>query len=274
MNPVIFLDNKFQKSDPGLLRSLTPGVVEAPGMFETMRAYQGKVFAFEAHCRRLKQGLKRIGITAPLSDQKALAVIQKVLSANHLKEARVRYAVWRSSNKVRIAIVCQKEQGLSAQQWRKGFSATISTKVRNKTKLSHLKSINYQPFRDAFLQAKEKGFDEAILLNAKNELVEGARTNLFFVKDGVLMTPAIRCGCLNGITRSCVLKLARQLRLPVKTVRAKAPSLLKADEAFLTNSVSGLVPLRELDGRKIGGRNFAVTEKIYQEYLKLIHNNI
>jgi branched-subunit amino acid aminotransferase/4-amino-4-deoxychorismate lyase len=119
----------------------------------------------------------------------------------------------------------------------------ISTVTRPSLRFSHVKSLDYLCFRKAYLEAHRKGADEAILLNHRGELVEGSRTNLFWMKDNVLYTPAIQCGCLNGIGRQLALKNARQKGIPVKFVHAKPQTLFAADKAFLTNSVMGPVPL-------------------------------
>ena len=111
------------------------------------------------------------------------------------------------------------------------------------------------------------------MLNRKGELVEASRANLFFVQGGVLYTPGISCGCLEGITRKFVLKIALPLGLICKTGRFDRRRLSCADEIFLTNSVRGVVPLTSLDGRPVAhGRPGPVTLKISKAYSALVRS--
>ena len=257
----IFLDGNIVKATPRLLKSLSPGIVKGKGVFETMRSYQGKIFALDDHLRRLNKGLKILRIQCSYSSSKLQSYLQDVLKVNHLKNARLRLSVWQEGQKVHTAIVCEKFPILSKKK--KGFKAVISKYKLKSEKFPTIKSIQYSPFRKAFLEAKAKGYDEAILLNQNNEIVEGSRTNIFFIKDNQLFTPALTTGCLEGITRRYVMQCAKKLRFSCREVHATLGELLEADEVFLTNSIIEIVPLGFINGQKIGKTQTAWTFKLW-----------
>ena len=115
---------------------------------------------------------------------------------------------------------------------------------RPASRLSHVKSTNYEIFLKAYEEAKRKGADEALLLNAAGHVVEASRSNIFWIKDQTLFTPAISTGCLNGIMRQRIIRLSHQNGVKVSMVKAPLKSLLAADTIFLTNSVIGIMPVR------------------------------
>ena len=243
----IFLDHKLIDADQALIISLTPGVLRAKGAFETMRFERGKILALEAHLKRLFKCLRLQKIRSPYSMNQSKELILSIPKTNSRHSAGIRLMVWQDNRRVRVAIVSQSITSLS-----RGFRAAVSKIIRPKTKLSHLKSLDYFCFRRAFLEAKRRGYDEAILLNREGNVVEGSRTNIFFVKNSILFTPALRSGCLNGITRQIILQIARQNKIPCRNVVTELSALLKADEAFLTNSLRGVIPLLEVNHRRIG----------------------
>jgi len=272
MRPIIILlDSKFIKADTALLLSLSPGVIKGVGVFETMQAYNGKIFAFNEHLNRMKKGLKAYKMRMPFSRERILNSIMKLLQRNKFKNARVRLTVWQEGIQQRISIIAQPANKSFSQKYKNGMSAATSKFVRPKTKVSHLKTIDYSVFRHALLNAQKNGFDEAILLNSKKELVETSRANIFCIKNNTLYTPAIRCGCLNGITRQKVIDCARKLGLRVKPVKMSIEDLKKADEVFMTNSLVEVMPLKSLDGRSISkNKPLITTPKIALSYRSLV----
>ncbi|OGX37184.1 MAG: hypothetical protein A3C36_00960 [Omnitrophica WOR_2 bacterium RIFCSPHIGHO2_02_FULL_52_10] len=296
----IFLDGKLIDARKELLESLAPGIVKGKGVFETMRVKAWRIFVLENHMERLFRGLRTLNIKAPYSSKQLEQRLYGIIKVNGYKDARLRLAVWKNETRVHAAIVCQKygnvrgrcrhprrshggnarlrhpavcrsrspdPQHFSGVSGR-GISAVISGVRRPGTRYSHIKSLDYLCFRHAYAEALKNGFDEAILLNSRGKIVEGSRTNIFFVKDGILYTPAVSCGCLNGITRRMVMRLARRLGIPCKAVAADARGLLEADEAFVTNALLGVMPLTRVNGRAIGrGAAGPITEKLRKAYL-------
>ncbi|MBC8073177.1 MAG: aminotransferase class IV family protein, partial [Deltaproteobacteria bacterium] len=134
-----------------------------------------------------------------------------------------------------------------------------------------IKSGNYLGSILALRQAIAEGGDDAILCNAAGEIAEGATSNVFFVKDGELVTPDLQAGLLAGITREVVCELAAELEVPVLARRVQPDQLRAADEVFMTSSVRGIMPVTRLDGRVVGGGVAGpVTTRLRQRYDRYI----
>jgi branched-subunit amino acid aminotransferase/4-amino-4-deoxychorismate lyase len=138
-----------------------------------------------------------------------------------------------------------------------------------------LKSANYLNNLLSRKEARAAGADEALLLNERGSLCEGSTSNIFLVKGHTLITPNEECGCLPGITRQAVIELAPETGISVAQREIQPEELLQADEAFLTNSLIELMPLREVGERYIGGQSNkgetgGVTEKLMIAYKKLV----
>lgn len=262
------------KADRDLIESLRPGVISGRGVFETMRVHDGRIFFLQRHWRRMFRGLKLYGLVMPYSVKKLTEYLYQTVQRNNSRRARLRLAVWRQNGRLRTSIICQPQQGPSQAQYQQGYKAAVSKERRNKTRFSHVKSMDYGLLRKELLKARDRGYDEVIFLNKYGELAEGATTNLFFVKNNILFTPAAASGCLNGITRQIIKKCAFQAGIRCRAVRDGISRLMKADEAFLTNSVIGLMPLTHLKGRPIGsGRPGPITLRLLQAYQEFLRNS-
>lgn len=256
--PIVWLDGEFVKAGDSLLRSLTPGILKARGVFETMRARNGRAVRLKDHLRRMSRGLKVLGIRRTVSSAAIVQNIRQVWKANRLKDARVRLMVWQKcghaspiGGRPHCAIIAGPLQPPSARKYAQGFKAMLTGGHRRRTQVP-IKSFDYRIFRESLQKARAAGCDEALLLNRQGELIEGSRTNIFLVKDGVLWTPPVAAGCLQGITRQAVLGLARRLKIRCVSRRLMAADLFEADEAFLTNALLGIMPLTQAGSKPIG----------------------
>lgn len=266
----IFLDGQMVSGDEIFLEELSPCVLKGQGVFETMRAYQGEIFLLQEHLDRLFRGLKVLKIKFPDSGKTITRRVYETLRRSRLKNARVRLTVWKGKGRPRISVIAFPYRPYSIGKYKEGFQASVSDVRRDETSvLTRVKSIDYRFFLKAYQKAVRQGRDEAILLNRKGELVEGTRTNIFFVKKGILFTPGLKCGCLNGITRQEILRLAREKGIPCSAGAKGLPCLLNCDEAFLTNSLIGIMPLTSLEGKRIHkGEAGPVTTELTQCYKK------
>lgn len=270
--PVIWLDGEFVKAQEPLLRSLTPGVLKAKGVFETMRARKGRVAPLEDHLRRMSRGLKILNLPRPLPGAAIRQNIRDVLKANCLQEARVRVMIWQRGGHLHSAVIAESFHPPTARQYAKGFKGMLINGHHRRTPVP-IKSLDYRIFRRSLQKARAAGCDEALLLNRKDELIEGSRTNIFLVKEGVLWTPPVTAGCLPGVTRQAVLGFARCLNIRCVSRRLKVADLLEADEAFLTNALLGIMPLTRAESIPIGtGTPGPVTRRL--ERLRETRNHV
>ena len=265
--PIIYFDGQWMEANQTLLDSLTPGILRAQGVFETILIQEGEVCFWKEHWDRLQKGIDFFKINIKLSQRQVRRLVDEAVKVNNLSDGRLRIAIFRDEFKTMLAIVAQKNKKARPQK----FKVTVSPLIRPISKDSHLKTVTYQPFYDARIQAQTFGFDEAILLNAAGYLVEGATTNLFFVSQDKLFTPSIKSGCLNGITRQIIIKCARENGIPVGIGSYTVKKLLKSDAVFVTNSIIGIRPVIQFNEKvfdRSGNRVVSLLKSGYDERLQ------
>lgn len=269
----IYLNGKFLKREEARLSVFDPGFLYGQGLFETMRAYQGRVFRLDSHIQRLLNSLALIGIDAPLEPASLKEAVKRCLKENDLKDAYVRLTIWQGEdNKVKVRAIAKPYRFPGKEDYQKGFRVMLSSFRQNEfSALCRVKSANYLHLLLAYQEARKNNFDEALLLNTRGFLAEASRANIFLVKDNCLITPALDCGCLPGITRDTVLALARKEKIKAIEARLTLEDLERAREAFLTNSLIEVMPLVSLDGKPVNkGKPGEITQRILKRYRALI----
>ncbi len=253
MKQIVFLNGKFIPQEEAKLPVSTPGFLYGWGLFETMRAYNKKIVYFDEHLKRLKKSARLLDIRCPYPLAELKDIIQRIVKINGLKDAYVRLTLWKCEKGTDILVMVKKYQPYTPEKYKKGFRACISSFRQNENSfLAQLKTTNYLLYRLAYAQAIEKGFDEAIILNHKGYIAETSRSNLFFIKDKELFTPSLECSCLNGITRGVIFDLAKKYNIKAYEGNFSMPDLYASDEAFLTNSLMGIMPLASVEKQRIG----------------------
>ncbi len=272
----MILDGTLIASPQKTLESFSPGKLRGRGVFETMLAQEGKIYALDEHLQRLDRGLKVLNLTRPCAVKKLKEYLRATLSANRLKTARLRLTVWRDQGRDRICTIALPHRPIPEFRYRRGMKAGLAVFERKLfPKEKRIKSIEYLPYLRAYQKAVRRGYEEMVLLNRDGFLMEGSRSNLFFISYGILYTPALACGCLKGITRQTVIGLARRMGLKVLSVKAKPQKLWEAQEAFLTNSVMGIMPLVNVGEHPIGKRKAGpLTRKLFRAYGQLIRQKL
>ncbi len=212
--------------------------------------------------------MRQFGLVCPYPEKEMDDWIVVLLRENRFEEGRMRLTVWREKNRMRISLI---PSPLPTAAYQKGFTACVYPRPLKISSFGgDVKSIEYRFYLEAYAYAQSRGCDEAVLLNREGVVVEGSRANIFFVKGGTLLTPALAIRCLKGVTREVVLKLARSSALRVRSSRVGLHHVLGADEAFFTNSFLGVMPLVKLNGQPISdGQAGPVTEKLLHDYQKL-----
>ena len=253
----MFLNGRFVERREAAAPALDRGLLYGYGLFETMRSYGGRVFRLEEHYRRLCEGAAVLDLPPPAFALDDLRVaIDALLRENGLEDARIRLTVTAGpeNGDGQVLLVATALTDYPQELYERGMAAVTSAIRRNETSpLSRVKSLNCLDNILAREDARRRGADHAILLNTRGFVAEGSASNVFLVSDGRLLTPGIESGALPGITRAAVIELAREAGIACAEGEVEATTLASAAEAFLTNSILGVMPLTRLDGRAVGG---------------------
>lgn len=255
----VWLDGGLVERDAAAIPAFDRGLLHGYGLFETMRSYGGRVFRLEEHYRRLAEGASTIHIGLPLSLEELRAAIDVLLERNALPDARIRLTVTAGpvpeagEARPTIMLFTTPLTDYPPELYERGMSAVTSAIRRNEiSPLSRVKSLNYLDNLLAREEALRRGADHAILLNTRGLVAEGSSSNVFVVDGETLLTPDLASGALPGITRAVVIEIAPQAGLTVRERQVAPETLSGAEEAFLTGSVMGIMPLTRLDGAPIG----------------------
>lgn len=270
----IYLNGKFVNQDEAKIHIFDPGFLYGQGVFETLRAYNGRIFRLDSHIERLRKSLPILQIQADIETHQLKEAVLKCIKENNLKDAHLRLTVWQGKVRAHIAIFARSYDFFQKEDYQKGLRAIISKTFRQNefSPLSRIKSANYLQMLLAYHEAKAKGYDEALLLNTQGFLSEASRANICFIKDNCLITPSLDCGCLPGITRDTVLSIAVREKLKIIETKITPEEFKKADEAFLTNSLIEVMPLVAVDDKPIHkGKPGKITELIVKRYRSLIY---
>jgi len=273
MKEIIFWNGRFIRQDEAQAPILTPGFLYGWGLFETMRSCNNKIVYFHRHLSRIKNSCKLIGLEFPYSIDKLKRIINRTVKINGFSDAYVRLTLWKSKKCTDVLVITKKYRPPSFQRYRNGFRASISIfKQGEGSFLARLKTANYLLYRLSYLQAKNKGFDEAIIINNRGYITEGSHSNIFFAKNNAMFTPGLECGCLDGITRRVVFDLAKRYNIKTYEGNFTLLDLYGADEAFLTNSLIGIIPLASIEKRQIarGSKKDKLTNFLMERYRCLL----
>jgi aminodeoxychorismate lyase len=252
-NSYIIVNGKYYKSDEKVLAISNRAFRYGDSVFETMYYTKGKIQNFSQHFHRINLGLQILKMSCPLSfnEDNISSEIHKLLIKNKIFNAgRIRLSIFRQdggyfvpeTNNIDYCIETTKLENELYTLNQKGLLIDIySEQVKHKSFLSRIKHGNALIYVLAGIYAKENRFDDCLLLNENNHLIESVSSNLFIVKNQTIYTPSIEEGCLPGIMREKVIDCAQELNFVVFDECALTENdLLQADEIFLTNSITGI----------------------------------
>lgn len=250
------------------------GFLVGDGVFETLPAYTGTVFAMRRHWERMARGSAVLGIEIPgCEDLRAAA--NEVLRVNALKQARVRITATggpsplgsekgNEGSTVVIAAAAMPVWGAAAPV------ATVPFCRNERGALSGLKTTSYGENVLALMEAKKRGASEAIFGNTRGELCEGTGSNIFLVRGEEILTPPLDSGCLAGVTRGLVLELAREIGVRVRETPIPFGELQAVDEAFLTSTTREVQPISAIDGRLLSRAPGELTARLAAGFRRLV----
>ena len=284
MDGMVYINGSIVPQQQAKVSVTDYGFLYGYGLFETMRAYGGRVFRLERHVNRLAESAEFLGI--PIDKLELETAVGNIIQANRLRDARIRITVSigegglapdpASCTSPTVLVMAGEYKPHPEKVYQRGFRAVVSSLRRNsQSPLSRLKSTSYLESMLARQEARQADADEAICLNERGRLAEASMSNLFLVAGGALKTPGLDSGILPGITRETVLELAAELGIRAVEGGIEVDELLRAGEAFLTSSLLEVMPLVAVDGRPIGdGMPGAITRRLMNEYRRLVEEEL
>lgn len=279
----IYLDGKYVSREEAKISVFDHGFLYGDGVFEGIRAYRGRVFRLDEHLSRLYQSAKSIMLTIPLSEKEMKEAVLQTLRLNNLRDAYIRLVVSRGEGdlgldpnkcpKPVVIIIADKIQLYPGSMAKVGLEViTVATRRNISEALNpRIKSLNYLNNILAKIETNLAGVLEGIMLNQQGYVAEATGDNIFIVnKDKDLITPPSYAGILKGITRDCVLELAREIKIKVKESLFTQHDIYVAEECFLTGTAAEVIPVVKVDGRIIGsGKPGKVTLRLLRAFKEL-----
>jgi branched-chain amino acid aminotransferase len=282
MSLEVYIDGKYYPKEKAKVSVYDHGLLYGDGVFEGIRAYNGRIFRLEEHLQRLYQSAKSVAIEVPLSIDDLRQVILDTLRRNKLKDSYIRLMVTRGvgdlgldprkCSKATTIVITDTIKLYPAEAYENGLRIMIaSTRKNSPDCLSpRVKSMNYLNNIMAKLEAIGAGMAESVMLDKNGFLTECTSENIFIVRDGKVYTPTSVVGILEGVTRSVVMEIAGGLGYDVQMAFLTPHDLYTADEAFVTGTGAELLPVVEVGGRKIGlGRPGPVTQELLRHFREL-----
>lgn len=282
----IFLGGKLVDEADAKISVFDHGLLYGDGIFEGIRAYHGKVFLLDQHVKRLYESAKAIALEIPMTQQEMADAVTKTCRANELSEGYIRLVVTRGvgtlglnpylCKKPEVFIIAAKIQLYPAELYVTGMKVVTVGTVRNHAEAVNprIKSLNYLNNVLAKIEAINSGVLECIMLNGQGQVAEASGDNVFVVKDGVLKTPPVWCGALDGLTRRAVIQIAEDAGLTVKEDVLQRYDLFTADEMFLTGTAAEVIAVIDVDRRNIGtGKPGHITIDLQNRFKEFIKEN-
>ena len=278
----IYLDGQLLDEKDAKISVFDHGVLYGDGVFEGIRFYNGRVFRLEQHIRRLYDSAKSILLNIPLTPEEMAKATCDTVRANGLTDGYIRLVVTRGVGpmglspykcpKPSVFIIAATITLYSEYAYKNGLTmATCATRRPSHDILSPaVKSLNYLNNVMAKVEAIQAGAEEGLMLNDLGLVAECTGDNLFIVRDGVISTPPLTAGALDGITRGVVFAIAAELGIRLVERDLSRHDIYTADECFLTGTAAEVIAAVKLDQRSIGdGRPGAVTQKIIARFREL-----
>ena len=281
----VFVDGKFVDEKKAVVSVFDHGLLYGDGVFEGIRAYNGRVFKLSEHVDRLFYSAKAILLKIPMSHRAICEAVRAACKRNKIRDGYIRLVVTRGAGTLgldpnrcsnpQVIIIADKIQLYPETFYKKGLEIVTVPTTRNHTNAVNpaIKSLNYLNNILAKIEAINAGCVEAIMLNSQGFVAECTGDNVFMLKGGQLLTPPLAAGALYGITRSVAIEMAESLGIEAKEPNLTRYDLYNADEVFITGTAAEVVPVVKIDGRQIGaGKPGKLTKKLIKAYQDLTNS--
>ncbi|GAB6136930.1 branched-chain-amino-acid transaminase [Halanaerobaculum tunisiense] len=259
----IFFNGELVEKSEAKVSVFDHGLLYGDGIFEGIRAYNGRVFCLDEHLDRLYESAKAIMLDIPMSKEEMRENVLQTIRANELEDAYIRLVVSRGVGDLGLdpeeceeatVIIIASDITLYPEEFYENGLEVVTVPTRRNIPEAlnpRIKSLNYLNNILAKIEANQAGVLEAIMLNNEGYVAECTGDNIFIIKDDKLITPPTHVGVLKGIKRGVVLELAPELDLEVAEEVFTRHDLYTADECFLSGTAAEVIPVVEIDGREI-----------------------
>jgi branched-chain amino acid aminotransferase len=281
----IWLDGKLVNEADAKVSVFDHGLLYGDGVFEGIRVYDGRAFELEAHLRRLYNSAKVIRLEISLDKGELADAIKKTVEANGIVDGYIRLVVTRGVGALGLnpflcknsglIIIADKIQPYPEELYETGMRIISATTVRNHPLAipPQVKSLNYLNNVLAKIEALDNNVHEAIMYNHQGYVAEATVDNVFIVRDGVICTPPVEAGALEGITRKLIIRLAKEENLEVVEKNLTRYDLYICNELFLTGTAAEVIGIVEIDGRTIGdGKPGPITKRLREKFFEYVHS--
>jgi len=283
MSLKVYIGGKFVDKEDAKISVYDHGLLYGDGVFEGIRSYAGQVFRMKEHVDRLYESARAIHLVIPMTREEMAKAIEATLAINNFTDAYIRLVVTRGAGSLgldprrttdpQVIIITDSISLYPEEYYENGLAIITAGTIRNHpAALSpRIKSLNYLNNILAKIEGTNAGCLEALMLNHSGYVAECTGDNIFIVKQGVIHTPSIDAGILDGITRQAVIDLATSLGIVVIERTMERHDIMTADECFLTGTAAEVIPVTKLDGRPIGdGEVGPLSRKLRAAYGKLV----
>jgi branched-chain amino acid aminotransferase len=285
MTPKIYINGKYYDKPDAKISVYDHALLYGDGVFEGIRIYSGKAFKLQEHVARLFDSARSIKLEVPISQEEMVKAINDTIAINKKRDGYIRPIVTRGAGSLgldprrcsdpQVIIIVDDITMYPPEMYENGMAiATVST-IRNHPNAVNprIKSLNYLNNILAKLEGIQAGCLESLMLNHKGEIAECSGDNIFLVKHGILRTPPIDAGILEGITRNTVIDLAKQADISVEEIALTRHDVFIADECFLTGTGAEIIAVTQCDARTIGnGKPGPITRQLREAYHKLVRD--
>ena len=284
----IWMDGQMVEWRDAKIHVLTHTLHYGCGAFEGVRAYDAEggtaIFRLQDHTQRLFNSAKILRMDIPFSMEQVNEAQRAVVKANQLASCYLRPLVWIGDKKLGVSpkgntihvMIAAWAWGayLGEEGMKRGIRVKTSSYTRHHVNITMTQAKTVSNYTNSILanmEATDDGYDEAVLLDSAGFVSEGSGENVYIVKDGVVYTPDLSAGALNGITRKTVLQVCKDLGIEVVQKRITRDECYIADEMFFSGTAAEITPIREYDRLQIGsGSRGPVTEKIQTAFFDIV----
>ncbi|MFG0257919.1 MAG: branched-chain-amino-acid transaminase [Phycisphaerales bacterium JB043] len=279
----VWIDGDLKPSEEASVSVFDHCLLYGDGVFEGIRAYNGRVFKLRSHLKRLMRSADSIRLKVPYSIDELAGIIRETLDANEIMDGYIRLVVTRGVGTLGLhpfkcptpTVICITDtiELYPPEMYEEGMPIIVAERPRIPVECldPRIKSCNYMNNILAKIEAIDAGVLEALMLNTDGQVGECTGDNVFIVSEQCVFTPPPEVGVLEGVTRSFVMDLCTQMDIPCKEEVLSLEDVLDADEVFLTGTAAEMIAVTQIDETTIGdGKEGPVTKRLRERFREIV----